>query len=213
MMSKLKQWIIMLGVVLAVGVGAFMYGIYSSNASHGRQLDDSTKNQMIAEQKFGNQLKAERFVKVVQQDTELTLITENGISNMKVNKFADGWNKWLTNSDIEMSLEYSAKVSIKTDNIVFFPKDDGSLMVVVDKDDIEVSSVEIVNKNILLNRSIFGEAYSEDEKIVLEKEMVQQVRDKIVNDSQVMAEAKESLYNYLIDLGLTFDVNLEVVYK
>ena len=104
-------------------------------------------------------------------------------------------------------------MSIKTDNIVFFPKDDGSLMVVVDKDDIEVSSVEIVNKNILLNRSIFGEAYSEDEKIVLEKEMVQQVRDKIVNDSQVMAEAKESLYNYLIDLGLTFDVNLEVVYK
>ena len=212
-MGKLKQWIIMLGVILAVGIGAFLYGTYSSNANHARQLDDSTKNQMIAEQEFGNQLKAERFVKVVQQDTELTLITENGISNMKVNKFADGWNKWLTNSDIEMSLEYSAKVSIKTDNIVFFPKDDGSLMVVVDKDDIEVSSVEIVNKNILLNRSIFGEAYSEDEKIVLEKEMVQQVRDKIVNDSQVMAEAKESLYSYLIDLGNTFNVNLEVVYK
>ena len=116
----------MLGVVLAVGVGAFMYGIYSSNASLDSQLDDCTKNLMIAEQKFGTQLKAERFVKVVQQDTELTLNTENGISNMKVNKFADGWNKWLTNSDIEMSLEYSAKVSIKTDNIVFFPKDDGS---------------------------------------------------------------------------------------
>lgn len=212
-MGKLKQWIIMLGVILAVGIGAFLYGTYSSNANHARQLDDSTKNQMIAEQEFGNQLKAERFVKVVQQDTELTLITENGVSNMKVNKFADGWNKWLTNSDIEMSLEYNAKVSIKTDDIVFFPKDDGSLMVVVDKDDIEVSSVEIVNKNILLNRSIFGEAYSEDEKIVLEKEMVQQVRDKIVNDSQVMAEAKESLYNYLIDLGNTFNVNLEVVYK
>lgn len=212
-MGKLKQWIITLGVILAVGIGAFLYGTYSSNANHARQLDDSTKNQMIAEQEFGNQLKAERFVKVVQQDTELTLITENGISNMKVNKFADGWNKWLTNSDIEMSLEYSAKVSIKTDNIVFFPKDDGSLMVVVDKDDIEVSSVEIVNKNILLDRSIFGEAYSEDEKIVLEKEMVQQVRDKIVNDSQVMAEAKESLYSYLIDLGNTFNVNLEVVYK
>ena len=212
-MSKLKQWIIMLGVILAVGVGAFLCGTYSSNASHSRQLDDSTKNQMIAEQKFGNQLKAERFVKVVQQDTELTLITENGISNMKINKFADGWNKWLTNSDIEMSLEYSAKVSIKTDDIVFFPKDDGSLMVVVDKDDIEVSSVEIVNKNILLSRSIFGEAFSEDEKVVLEKQMVQQVRDKILTDSTTMTEARESLYNYLIDLGNTFNVNLEVVYK
>ena len=212
-MGKLKQWIIMLGVILAVGIGAFLYGTYSSNANHARQLDDSTKNQMIAEQEFGNQLKAERFVKVVQQDTELTLITENGISNMKVNKHDASWNAWLTNSNVEMSLEYSAKVSIKTDDIVFFPKDDGSLMVVVDKDDIEVSSVEIVNKNILLNRSIFGEAYSEDEKIVLEKEMVQQVRDKIVNDSQVMAEAKESLYSYLIDLGNTFNVNLEVVYK
>ena len=212
-MGKLKQWIIMLGVILAVGVGAFLYGTYSSNASHGRQLDDSTKNQMIAEQKFGNQLKAERFVKVVQQDTELTLVTENGISNMKVNKHDASWNAWLTNSNVEMSLEYRAKVSNKTDDIVFFPKDDGSLMVVVDKDDIEVSSVEIVNKNILLNRSIFGEAFSEDEKVVLEKEMVQQVRDKIVNDSQVMAEAKESLYSYLIDLGNTFNVNLEVVYK
>lgn len=212
-MGKLKQWIIMLGVILAVGVGAFLYGTYSSNASHGRQLDDSTKNQMIAEQKFGNQLKAERFVKVVQQDTELTLITENGISNMKINKFADGWNKWLTNSDIEMSLEYSAKVSIKTDDIVFLPKDDGSLMVVVDKEDVKVSSVEIVNKNILLNRAIFGEAFSEDEKIVLEKQMVQQVRDKILVDSQVMQEARESLYTYLVDLGNTFNINLEVVFK
>ena len=86
-------------------------------------------------------------------------------------------------------------------------------MVVVDKDDIEVSSVEIVNKNILLSRSIFGEAFNEDEKVVLEKQMVQQVRDKILTDSTTMTEARGSLYNYLIDLGNTFNVNLEVVYK
>ena len=43
--------------------------------------------------------------------------------------------------------------------------------------------------------------------------MVQQVRDKILTDSTTMREAKESLYNYLIDLGNTFNVNLEVVYK
>lgn len=212
-MSKLKKNIIMLGVLLAVGLGAFTYGSMSSNADQAKQWDYNTRSQMMAEQKFGNQLNADRFVKAIQQDTELTLVTENGIASMDIDKFADGWNKWFTGSSISMSLEYKAKVSVKTSDITFIPKDDDGLVVVVDKNDIEVSSVEIVNKNILLGRAIFGQGWSEDEKIVLEKQMIQQVKEKILADNDVMTEVENSLHTYLNNLGNNFDVSLDIIYK
>ena len=212
-MSKLKKNIIMLGVLLAVGLGAFTYGSMSSNADQAKQWDYNTRSQMMAEQKFGNQLNADRFVKAIQQDTELTLVTENGIASMDIDKFADGWNKWFTGSSISMSLEYKAKVSVKTSDITFIPKDDDGLVVVIDKNDIEVSSVEIVNKNILLGRAIFGQGWSEDEKTVLEKQMIQQVKEKILADNDVMTEVENSLHTYLNNLGNTFDVSLNIIYK
>lgn len=212
-MSKLKKNIIMLGVLLAVGLGAFTYGSMSSNADQAKQWDYNTRSQMMAEQKFGNQLNADRFVKAIQQDTELTLVTENGIASMDIDKFADGWNKWFTGSSISMSLEYKAKVSVKTSDITFIPKDDDGLVVVVDKNDIEVSSVEIVNKNILLGRAIFGQGWSEDEKVVLEKQMIQQVKEKILADNDVMTEVENSLHTYLNNLGNNFDVSLDIIYK
>ena len=212
-MSKLKKNIIMLGVLLAVGLGAFTYGSMSSNADQAKQWDYNTRSQMMAEQKFGNQLNADRFVKAIQQDTELTLVTENGIASMDIDKFADGWNKWFTGSSISMSLEYKAKVSVKTSDITFIPKDDDGLVVVVDKNDIEVSSVEIVNKNILLGRAIFGQGWSEDEKVVLEKQMIQQVKEKILADNDVMTEVENSLHIYLNNLGNNFDVSLDIIYK
>lgn len=212
-MSKLKKNIIMLGVLLAVGLGAFTYGSMSSNADQAKQWDYNTRSQMMAEQKFGNQLNADRFVKAIQQDTELTLVTENGIASMDIDKFADGWNKWFTGSSISMSLEYKAKVSVKTSDITFIPKDGDGLVVVVDKNDIEVSSVEIVNKNILLGRAIFGQGWSEDEKTVLEKQMIQQVKEKILADNDVMTEVENSLHTYLNNLGNNFDVSLDIIYK
>ena len=212
-MSKLKKNIIMLGVLLAVGLGAFTYGSMSSNADQAKQWDYNTRSQMMAEQKFGNQLNADRFVKAIQQDTELTLVTENGITSMDIDKSDTKWNAWLTSSSISMSLEYKAKVSVKTSDITFIPKDDDGLVVVVDKNDIEVSSVEIVNKNILLGRAIFGQGWSEDEKIVLEKQMIQQVKEKILADNDVMTEVENSLHTYLNNLGNNFDVSLDIIYK
>ena len=212
-MSKLKKNIIMLGVLLAVGLGAFTYGSMSSNADQAKQWDYNTRSQMMAEQKFGNQLNADRFVKAIQQDTELTLVTENGITSMDIDKSDTKWNAWLTSSSISMSLEYKAKVSVKTSDITFIPKDDDGLVVVVDKNDIEVSSVEIVNKNILLGRAIFGQGWSEDEKIVLEKQMIQQVKEKILADNDVMTEVENSLHTYLNDLGSNFDVSLDIIHK
>lgn len=212
-MSKLKKNIIMLGVLLAVGLGAFTYGSMSSNADQAKQWDYNTRSQMMAEQKFGNQLNADRFVKAIQQDTELTLVTENGITSMDIDKSDTKWNAWLTSSSISMSLEYKAKVSVKTSDITFIPKDDDGLVVIVDKNDIEVSSVEIVNKNILLGRAIFGQGWSEDEKIVLEKQMIQQVKEKILTDNNTMTEVENSLHTCLNNLGNSFDVSLDIIYK
>ena len=90
---------------------------------------------------------------------------------------------------------------------------EGGMVVIFDRDDIEVTSVEITNKNIVLNRGIFGNNYSEEEKFAIEQQMVASIREKILEDSQAMAEAKESLFTYLIETGNTFDLNIEVMCK
>ena len=202
-----------IGAVVVVGAGGMYYlGVNHADASLGKLLSESQSNQIIAEQGFTD-LKAERFVKAVEQNTELVLTTENGMSEIQVEKYADGWNKFLTNSKITMSVEYRAKVSIKTEDITFIDMGDNNMMVILDQDDFEVSSIEIINKNILLNRRILGQSFSEDEKVVLERKMIESVREQIMKDSQSMAESKESLYSYLIEVGNTFGVNLEVVCK
>ena len=216
MMKNVKKTVITTTVATTVvgvcGIGCYMLGVNNEANNKAQLLGDSEQKQIIAEQGFTN-LKAERFVKTVEQNTELVLTTENGMSEIQVEKYADGWNKFLTNSKITMSVEYRAKVSIKTKDITFIDMGDNNMMVILDQDDFEVSSIEIINKNILLNRRILGQSFSEDEKVVLERKMVESVREQIMKDSQSMAESRESLYTYLIEVGNTFGVNLEVVCK
>lgn len=195
-------------VTLAVG-GAYIVGSMSDDDS--QTLTNSHAKQLVAEQQFKD-LEAERFVNTVEQQTELVLTTESGIANLKVSKYSDSWNKWLTRSEAEFGLEYKAKVSIKTQDLLFMNKE-GGMVVIFDRDDIEVTSVEITNKNIVLSRSIFGNKYSEEEKFAIEQQMVTSIREKILEDSQAMAEAKESLFTYLIETGNTFDLNIEVMCK
>ena len=195
-------------VTLAVG-GAYIVGSMSDDDS--QTLTNSHAKQLVAEQQFKD-LEAERFVNTVEQQTELVLTTESGIANLKVSKHSDSWNKWLTRSEAEFGLEYKAKVSIKTQDLIFMNKE-GGMVVSFDRDDIEVTSVEITNKNIVLNRGIFGNNYSEEEKFAIEQQMVASIREKILVDSQAMAEAKESLFTYLIETGNTFDLNIEVMCK
>ena len=195
-------------VTLAVG-GAYIVGSMSDDDS--QPLTNSHAKQLVAEQQFKD-LEAERFVNTVEQQTELVLTTESGIANLKVSKHSDSWNKWLTRSEAEFGLEYRAKVSIKTQDLLFMNKE-GGMVVIFDRDDIEVTSVEITNKNIVLSRGIFGNNYSEEEKFAIEQQMVASIREKILVDSQAMAEAKESLFTYLIETGNTFDLNIEVMCK
>lgn len=195
-------------VTLAVG-GAYIVGSMSDDDS--QTLTNSHAKQLVAEQQFKD-LEAERFVNTVEQQTELVLTTESGIANLKVSKYSDSWNKWLTRSEAEFGLEYKAKVSIKTQDLLFMNKE-GGMVVIFDRDDIEVTSVEITNKNIVLSRGIFGNKYSEEEKFAIEQQMVTSIREKILEDSQAMAEAKESLFTYLIETGNTFDLNIEVMCK
>ena len=82
-MSKLKQWIIMLGVILAVGVGAFMYGTYSSNASHGQLLNENHMEQQLARQEYGNDMKIKNVVKNIEQQSSIILVEETGIANVE----------------------------------------------------------------------------------------------------------------------------------
>lgn len=195
-------------VTLAVG-SAYIVGSMSDDDS--QPLTNSHAKQLVAEQQFKD-LEAERFVNTVEQQTELVLTTEGGIANLKVSKHSDSWNKWLTRSEAEFGLEYRAKVSIKTQDLLFMNKE-GGMVVIFDRDDIEVTSVEITNKNIVLSRGIFGNNYSEEEKFAIEQQMVASIREKILEDSQAMAEAKESLFTYLIETGNTFDLNIEVMCK
>ena len=117
-------------VTLAVG-GAYIVGSMSDDDS--QTLTNSHAKQLVAEQQFKD-LEAERFVNTVEQQTELVLTTESGIANLKVSKHSDSWNKWLTRSEAEFGLEYKAKVSIKTQDLIFMNKE-GGMVVIFDRDE------------------------------------------------------------------------------
>ena len=88
-MSSIKTKVVVVGVVGATVGGAYLLGNYNANIDNAQQLTKSMQNQIVAEQGIGHNLKAERFVETVEQQTELILTTENGMSNIKIEKHAD----------------------------------------------------------------------------------------------------------------------------
>ena len=207
-MSKLKARIIMVGICLSVLSGAFLLGKYGGGDVN--SLEQSQVNQYIAQQRMGS-LASDRITQMLEVKQQIVVAEEVGIANVVVHSEADKWNSWLTGVDTEISVEYKALISIDTGDITIVDSKDGGVVVAYSDSSINVTSLEIVNENIITNRAIFGTPLSDDEKIVIRKEMIEQTKDKIINDKQVIDKSKESIADFFYTLGEELNVDIEIV--
>ena len=210
-MSKLKQWIIMLGVILAVGVGAFFLGNFNANVRHGQLLNESHMEQQLAKQEYGNDMKIKNVVKNIEQQSSIILVEETGIANVELNKSDAKWNSWLTSSSFSYSAEYKAVLGIDSDNLTFV-QDGDKLLIIANSDSFYVQALEVTNKNVVLNRALFGNAWTENEKIAVEKELVSGVKDKLMDKKDTQIALRDGLEAYLYGICNNFGLeNVEII--
>ena len=151
------------------------------------------------------------LVESITKQSTLTLAEEVGTTNLNVGTYNAEWNKWLTQSEVEMSLNYKVLVGINTEDIAFV-QDEDKLLVVFNDSSFYVQAVEVLDKNVDSQRSIFGKCITDDEKIAIEKQIVEEVKSKTIDDNDIRETCKESLYEYIMNLCNSFGVdNVEVI--
>ena len=197
------------GTVVATGicVGCYSYGSYNAIQGKMEQLEASNRQQQeYIEQLRAESIKYERFVESVHKELELVLLSEDGITNTIIEK---GKN-FLTHTETEFAIEYRVKLGIETSDI-HFAKRDGKILITVDRDDVEVNSLEIINKNILVNnKKLFGRYMTQEEKNSAEKLIVEKAKEEVLNGRNVDL-AIDSLTEYLHSLAEAFDVKVEII--
>lgn len=204
-----------IGAVVVVGAGGMYYlGVNHADASLGKLLSESQSNQIIAEQQYDTQSikdSMQHMVESIQIQQTLTLVEETGITTLKVSQHDTGWNKWLTSSSTDFAIEYKVLVGIDVSDITFIQEGD-KLIVVFNDSSFKVQGLEIVNKNIIMKRAIFGQNLSEDEKIAIEKQIVAEVKEEVMSDFDVQSVCRESLQSYIFELANAFNIqNVEVI--
>lgn len=203
-----------IGTVVVVGAGGmYLLGVNNANANLGKLLSDSQRNQIVAEQKYESQNleeKMQHMMDNLQIQQELTLVEQTGITTLKVNQRDTAWNSWLTSSSAEFSIEYKVLVGIDVNDITFL-QDGEKLIVVFNDSSFKVQSLEVVNENILLKRAIFGQQLSEDEKIAIKKQIVAEVKEKVMSDFETQSACREALHSYIFELAQAFQVDVEVI--
>lgn len=207
MFTKTKM--VVAGVVVAgvVCTGCYISGSYNAIDSKMEQLEASNRHQQeMIEYLKAEGIKYEKFVNSVSQEVELVLFTEDGI----VNTVIENGGNFLTKTKTEFAIEYRVKLGIKTDDI-HFAKRGENIVITVDRDDIEVNSLEIINKNILVRSGkLFGDYMTQAEKIAAEKLIVDKAKEEILNGHNVDL-AIDSLRDYLNGLADTFEVKVEII--
>lgn len=186
--------IVILGVL-------FLWNNWSAQQNKDVKLE-SIINQQVMTDELNNNLdrtNVEQFIQSVSTITEVVVFKETGIANISYNKFDASWNKWLTNSDITLNLEYKAIITIPTDSIKLELKND-TLYITYSEKSFGVESLEITNKQIFSDRSVFGKSFTDDEKIALERTLVNGIKDEMLTKER-LSECSVSLEYLLSNLA------------
>ena len=204
-----KTKMVAAGVVVVAGtcVGCYYYGQYMAGEQRLQALEASNK----AQEEYIEQLKAEgikyeKFVNSVNNEVELVLLTEEGITNTMIEK---GEN-FFTKTKTEFAIEYRVKLGIKTDNITY-NKRGSEITVIINRDDIEVNSLEIINKNILKsNPKLFSQYMTDDEKIAAEKLIVEKAKEEVLNNENI-GLAIDGFTDYMNRLAEVAEVEINFI--
>ena len=210
MLKRTKTVLVGTVAVASVCTGCYMYGSYKAIDSRMEQLQaDNQQQQEYIEYLKAEGIKYEKFVNSVSMDTELVLLTEDGI----INTVIENGTNFLTKTKTEFAIEYSVKLGIKTHNI-HFAKRGTTVIATINKDDIEVNSLEVINKNILLhNKKLFGNYMNQAEKNAAEKLICEKAKEEVLNKHENITMAVNTLTDYLSGLAEAFDVDIEIYFS
>ena len=79
-------------------------------------------------------------------------------------------------------------VGIEIADLVLVNTGDG-LLVQYSLDDIKVLSIEVVNENIICNRNLFAQGYSDDDKSAINKHIQEETKQQIISNEKVIKQA------------------------
>ena len=75
--------------------------------------------------------------------------------------------------------DYKVLVAIPTESFVVSIKDEQTVLVEYDQKDIYINAVQLSNKAMYTERDLFAMGFSDDEKIVLEEQIVEGVKEQV----------------------------------
>ena len=208
MFTKTKM--VVTGVVTTgvICTGCYIYGQYNANEQRLRELEASNEKQAeYIEYLKAQDIKYEKLVKQVSNETELVLFTEEGITNTVIDK---GSNIF-THTETEFAIEYRVKLSLKTSRISYM-KGEETINVIINRDDIEVSSIEVLNKNILKSSpKLFSKYMTEDEKIAAEKLILDKAKEEVLKDNNNINMAVDGFTEYMNGIAEICDVDINII--
>lgn len=207
MLEKVKLACAGMLVVGGTCVGCYYYGQYQFAEQRYKELEAHNKAQEeYMEQLKAEEVKYEKFINTVNNETELVLFTEEGITNTVIER---GKNIF-THTETEFAIEYRVKLGLKTSNIKYYKGEKG-MNVVIDREDIEVNSIEVINKNILISsKKLFGKYMNDDEKIAAEKLIIEKAKEEVLSKNNIDI-AIDGFSDYMRDLEKTLDLDLNII--
>lgn len=206
--TKIKVGAVSIGLVGVGCVGCYAYGQYNAGEQRLRELEASNKAQAeYIEQLKAQNIKYEKFVTQISNETELVLFTEEGITNTVI----ENGSNFITKTETEFAIEYRVKLSIKTSNISYM-KGEETINVIINRDDIEVSSLEVLNKNILKSSpKLFSKYMTDDEKIAAEKLIMDKAKEEVLKNNENINMAIDGFTEYMNGLAKIMDVDINII--
>lgn len=207
-MTKIKVGAISIGLVGVGCIGCYGYGQYNAGEQRLRELEASNKAQAeYIEQLKAQNVKYEKFVTQISNETELVLFTEEGMTNTVI----ENGSNFITKTETEFAIEYRVKLGIKTSNISYYVGEDG-VNVVINRDDIEVSSLEVLNKNILKSSpKLFSKYMTDDQKIAAEKLICDKAKEEVLKNNNNINMAIDGFTEYMNGLAKIMDVDVNII--
>lgn len=182
--------------------------IFMLSNTEDKRIQQSNLNQeMFYDTIDKDELNLKRLINAVTTETEIVVLDEYGSASLAYTKNSENMFSSITNSTIQVIMDYTATLTIKTNNLQFIPSGD-TIKITYDESAINVKAVEITNQNILRDKSLFGKSYSDDEVISIEKIIIEDIKSTIQNDNSIMLKANESLTRYLTDLARELNVKI-----
>lgn len=178
-----------------------------SNTEDKRIQQSNLNQEMFYDTIDKDELNLKRLINAVTTETEIVVLDEYGSASLAYTKNSENMFSSITNSTIQVIMDYTATLTIKTNNLQFIPSGD-TIKITYDESAINVKAVEITNQNILRDKSLFGKSYSDDEVISIEKIIIEDIKSTIQNDNSIMLKANESLTRYLTDLARELNVKI-----